>query len=102
MIFKAFEELFPTVFAEEESQDVEEQVEEEVEEEEEEEEPEDTKPQLEEECGNSSKCASYKHHLEECAARVANGSNENCVEEFFHLQHCIDTCVAPKLFAGLQ
>ncbi|ORX89668.1 Non-heme 11 kDa protein of cytochrome bc1 complex [Basidiobolus meristosporus CBS 931.73] len=102
MLFKALEELFPTVFAEE--QEVEEQPEEveEEEEEEEEEEPEDIKPQLEEECSESAKCASSKHHLEECAARVANGSNENCVEEFFHLQHCIDACVAPKLFAGLQ
>ncbi|ORY05981.1 Non-heme 11 kDa protein of cytochrome bc1 complex [Basidiobolus meristosporus CBS 931.73] len=100
MLFKALEELFPTVFAEEE--EVEEQPEEVEEEEEEEEEPEDTKPQLEEECAQSSKCAGYGHHLEECAARVANGANENCVEEFFHLQHCIDACVAPKLFAGLQ
>ncbi|KAK9763521.1 ubiquinol--cytochrome-c reductase subunit 6 [Basidiobolus ranarum] len=99
-MFKILEELIPTVFAEEEPQEeVEEQAEEE---EEEEEEPEDIKPQLEEECAQSAKCASYKHHLEECAARVANGANENCVEEFFHLQHCIDACVAPKLFAGLQ
>jgi len=33
------------------------------------------------ECRNSQKCASVKHHYEECAERVANGSKEDCVEE---------------------
>jgi len=26
------------------------------------------------------------------------GPKEDCVEEFFHLQHCASQCAAPKLF----
>ncbi|KAF3905952.1 hypothetical protein ABW21_db0202061 [Orbilia brochopaga] len=67
-------------------------------EEEEEEEPEDPMPQLQEECTNTTKCAPFKHHYEECAERVQQwddtaeeerkGKRESCVEEYFHLMHC--------------
>lgn len=80
------------------------------EEEEEEEEAEDIKPKLEEECAKSAQCASLKHHYQECAERVTaqhenpdhKGPKEDCVEEFFHLQHCATQCAAPKLFRQLK
>ncbi|RKP22998.1 ubiquinol-cytochrome C reductase hinge domain-containing protein [Syncephalis pseudoplumigaleata] len=53
-------------------------------------------------CEQSAKCTGYKHHLDACTARVEAGSNENCVEEFFHLMHCVDDCAAPKVFATLK
>ncbi|KAL1995725.1 hypothetical protein VTN49DRAFT_591 [Thermomyces lanuginosus] len=82
----------------------------EEEEEAEPEEPEDPKPKLEEECANSSKCAPYKHHFDECVERVTRqqedpdykGPKEDCVEEFFHLQHCASQCAAPKLWKVLK
>ncbi|KAI9292627.1 Non-heme 11 kDa protein of cytochrome bc1 complex [Neoconidiobolus thromboides FSU 785] len=95
MLSTIYDSFFPTVYAEE----VEEEV---VEEEEEEEEPEDTKPALAEECGNSAKCTPAKHHFQECEERVANGAKEDCVEEFFHYMHCVDECLAPKLFETLK
>ncbi|KAK3625983.1 Cytochrome b-c1 complex subunit 6, mitochondrial [Elasticomyces elasticus] len=58
------------------------------EEEEEEDEPEDIKPQLEEECMKSAKCAPLKHHYDECTERVTQQheqhgkAHEDCVEEF--------------------
>lgn len=84
----------------------------EEEEEEEEEEPVDPKPALEEECAKSSQCRGYKHHYDECVERVTAHENdpeahkghhkEDCVEEFFHLQHCATSCAAPKLFKQLK
>ncbi|KAK5087629.1 Cytochrome b-c1 complex subunit 6, mitochondrial [Exophiala xenobiotica] len=84
--------------------------EEEEDEEEEEEEPEDPKPKLEEECAKSAGCIGYKHHYQECVERVTaqqedesyKGPKEDCVEEFFHLQHCATQCAAPKLFKMLK
>ncbi|EXJ54270.1 ubiquinol-cytochrome c reductase subunit 6 [Cladophialophora yegresii CBS 114405] len=84
--------------------------EDEEEEEEEEEEPVDPKPRLEEECAKSAQCQGYKHHFDECVERVTQqqedpeykGPKENCVEEFFHLQHCATQCAAPKLFKQLK
>ncbi|KAL2000412.1 hypothetical protein VTN02DRAFT_3096 [Thermoascus thermophilus] len=78
--------------------------------EEEEEEVEDIKPKLEEECANSSQCAPFKHHFDECVERVTRqqedpdykGPKEDCVEEFFHLQHCATQCAAPKLWKALK
>ncbi|CAG8904907.1 unnamed protein product [Penicillium egyptiacum] len=83
---------------------------EEEEEEEEEEEPEDIKPKLEEECAHSAVCAPYKHHYDECVERVTRqeededfkGPKEDCVEEFFHLTHCVTACAAPKLWRELK
>jgi ubiquinol-cytochrome c reductase subunit 6 len=71
-------------------------------EEEEEEEPEDQKPAIMEACSETKECAPAKHHWQECEERVANGSSETCVEEFFHYMHCVDTCAAPKLFSELK
>ncbi|EHY60895.1 hypothetical protein ABEF92_005624 [Exophiala dermatitidis] len=83
---------------------------EEEEEEEEEEEPVDPKPKLEEDCARSAQCAGFKHHFDECVERVTaaqedpdhKGPKEDCVEEFFHLQHCATQCAAPKLWKQLK
>lgn len=29
-------------------------------------------------------------------------NKEDCVEEFFHLQHYLDECAAPRLFSQLK
>ncbi|KOG99851.1 ubiquinol--cytochrome-c reductase subunit 6 [Saccharomyces eubayanus] len=52
------------------------------------------------------------HHYEECAERVKVQQQqpgyqdldhkEDCVEEFFHLQHYLDTCTSPRLFDKLK
>ncbi|KAF3934827.1 hypothetical protein ABW19_dt0200813 [Dactylella cylindrospora] len=96
----------------EEKDDDNEEEEEAEEEEEEEDEPEDILPKLQEDCQNAKQCASYKHHYDECAERVQKwddaseeekeGPRENCVEEYFHLMHCVGDCVAPKLWAKLK
>ncbi|OCH84073.1 Non-heme 11 kDa protein of cytochrome bc1 complex [Obba rivulosa] len=76
------------------------------EEEEEEEEPEDPMPAIREECAQSSKCAAATKHFQHCQERVSSGKvayhNEDCVEELYHMMHCVDTCVAPRLFAKLK
>jgi ubiquinol-cytochrome c reductase subunit 6 len=67
-----------------------------------EEEPEDTKPAIMEAALETKQCAPLKHHLDECAKRVEEGSNENCIEEFFHVMHCQDQYAAPRIFATLK
>ncbi|GMM52320.1 ubiquinol--cytochrome-c reductase subunit 6 [Starmerella bacillaris] len=57
-------------------------------------------------------CHSFKHHLDECVARVTAAKEqegyedleykEDCVEEFFHLEHCLNENIAPVLFAKLR
>ncbi|CAI4061105.1 ubiquinol--cytochrome-c reductase subunit 6 SKDI_06G1030 [Saccharomyces kudriavzevii IFO 1802] len=52
------------------------------------------------------------HHYEECAERVKTQQQqpgyedldhkEDCVEEFFHLQHYLDSATAPRLFDKLK
>ncbi|KAL4266499.1 UQCRH/QCR6 family protein [Pleurotus pulmonarius] len=88
-----FSSIFTTVHADEEKPaDAEKQVavnsEEQAEssetpaEEEEEEEPEDALPELREQC--------------------QTGQCEDCVEEMYVMMHCVDACVAPKLFSKLR
>jgi len=75
------------------------------EEEEEEEEPEDEYPAIREQCAESKECINLKHHFEHCSEKVNAGKGhkgEDCVEELFHLMHCVDTCSAPKIFARLR
>ncbi|KAJ2400909.1 ubiquinol--cytochrome-c reductase subunit 6 [Coemansia sp. RSA 2559] len=74
----------------------------EEEEEEEEEEYEDHAPAIKEACGNTLSCKSLKHHYEECAARVDDGSKESCAEELLHFMHCVDQCAAPQIFDKLK
>ncbi|KAJ2787102.1 ubiquinol--cytochrome-c reductase subunit 6 [Coemansia interrupta] len=88
---------------EEETEEADEEAEaEEEEEEEEEEDPEDPAPAIKEACGESMACKSLKHHLDECAARVEEGSKESCAEELLHFLHCVDQCAVPKIFATLK
>ncbi|EPS99978.1 cytochrome bc1 subunit, partial [Fomitopsis schrenkii] len=71
--------------------------------EEEEEEPEDILPALREECEESAKCKAATEHFRHCEEKVNAGNGfkgEDCVEEF--MMHCVDGCVAPKLFAKLK
>lgn len=85
---------------------------EEIEEDEDEDELVDPMDTLKEECEKSTACHEYAHHFQECVDRVTKAQEdpdyehleykEDCVEEFFHLQHCINDCVAPKLFFKLK
>lgn len=89
----------------------EEDEEEEEEDDDEDDEPEDPAPALREAAAEGV-CHEFKHHFEECQARVLKEMEEpgyadkeykeDCVEEFFHLNHCIDQQVAPVLFSKLK
>jgi len=71
----------------------------------EEEEPEDVQPAIREECKASPKCAGLTKHFEHCQERVHSGQGfkgEDCVEELFHMMHCVDADAAPKVFAKLR
>ncbi|KAG7809489.1 hypothetical protein KL921_003486 [Ogataea angusta] len=67
---------------------------------------------LRKQCSETKECAHHVHHYQECVERVTKEMEEpgydekeykeDCVEEFFHLQHCINDCVAPKLFYKLK
>lgn len=108
----------PEVETPEEEEDVAKDEEEDEEEEDEDEDDEDEEEavdpfdELREECAKSAPCAHYVHHFDECVERVTaemeeedyaqKAYKEDCVEEFFHLQHCINDCAAPKLFFKLK
>ncbi|PSK38382.1 hypothetical protein C7M61_002945 [Candidozyma pseudohaemuli] len=67
---------------------------------------------LREECAKTASCVPYVHHFDHCVERVQKEQEEedyahkhykeDCVEEFFHLQHCINDCAAPRLFYKLK
>ncbi|KAI5970375.1 QCR6 [Candida margitis] len=79
---------------------------------EDEEENEDPLDKLREECVQTTACKPFDHHFHECIERVTKEQEEpgyehkhykeDCVEEFFHLQHCVNDCVAPRLFHKLK
>jgi len=72
---------------------------------EEDEEPEDIHPQLREEAQESPKCKAAAQHFFHCQEKVQSGKgfkHEDCVEEMFHMMHCTDNEVAPKLFVKLR
>ncbi|KZW01258.1 hypothetical protein EXIGLDRAFT_830215 [Exidia glandulosa HHB12029] len=107
MLSELLSSIFPTHQAEEAKEDppADEQQEEEApaEEEEEEPEPEDRLPELRTECQESKQCAEAAKHYTHCNEKVEAGEGhkgENCVEEL--MMHCVDKCVAPKLFAELK
>lgn len=96
--------FFPTSYAETEEKPAQEEGEAQAEEAEEEE-PEDILPELREECKAAPTCAGFDKHFQHCTEKVTNGEGfkgEDCVEELFHLMHCVDNCVAPKLFSKLR
>ncbi|KAI8089747.1 uncharacterized protein BX664DRAFT_333796 [Halteromyces radiatus] len=43
-------------------------------------------------------CLSARKPLDDCNARVENGSNEDCAEEVAQFLNCLDACAAPKIF----
>lgn len=81
-------------------------------EEEEEEEVTDQLEDLREHFKNTEEGKALVHHYEECAERVKIQQQqpgyadldhkEDCVEEFFHLQHYLDTATAARLFDKLK
>ncbi|KAF8305836.1 Non-heme 11 kDa protein of cytochrome bc1 complex, partial [Clavulina sp. PMI_390] len=74
-------------------------------EEEEEDDPEDIAPALREECEVTPACSGYKKHFDHCTETVNDGKgfkHEDCVEELCDLMHCVDNCVAPRLFSKLS
>ncbi|TBU24919.1 ubiquinol-cytochrome C reductase hinge domain-containing protein [Dichomitus squalens] len=110
-----FSAIFPTVHADAPEEKAEKPPQEESQEEpakepqeEEEEEPEDILPALQEECTESAKCAPLAQHFAHCEEKVHAGEGykgEDCVEELYvllHLMHCVNGCVAPKLFSKLK
>ncbi|ODQ68051.1 Non-heme 11 kDa protein of cytochrome bc1 complex [Nadsonia fulvescens var. elongata DSM 6958] len=80
-------------------------------EDEEDEEVEDPYPALRQKAAETV-CHSFKHHFDECVERVAKSQQdpnyeqleykEDCVEEFFHLEHCINDNTANALFSKLR
>lgn len=64
------------------------------------------------ECAEHEHIVPYVHHYQECVERVTKEQEEegyedkdykeDCVEEFFHLQHHLNDCVAPRLFHKLK
>ncbi|KAH3676421.1 hypothetical protein WICMUC_002052 [Wickerhamomyces mucosus] len=64
------------------------------------------------ECAEKAEIKPYVHHYAECVERVTKAQEqpgyedleykEDCIEEFFHLQHHINDCVAPRLFYKLK
>lgn len=58
---------------------------------------------LKEECANKH-CKQLLAKLEECNNRVNSKTEttETCSEELFDLLHCVDHCVAPKIFSKLK
>lgn len=117
MIRELIDAWIPAAWADdEEEEDVVEEVEEdeEDEDEDEEEEAEEKDPMdvMREECANTTACKPFNHHFHECIERVTKeleeegyaekDYKEDCVEEFFHLQHCLNDCMAPNLFYKLK
>jgi len=67
-------------------------------------EPEDPAPSIREECTKTTACAPLSRHFAHCTEKVTSGQgfpHEDCVEELFHVMHCVDNCLAPKLFSKL-
>ncbi|AOA60500.1 Ubiquinol cytochrome-c reductase complex subunit 6 [Komagataella phaffii CBS 7435] len=96
----------------EEEEEGDDEEEDEDEDDEDEEEEEDQLEVLKKQCQETPKCKPYLHHLHECIERVTKEQEEDgydekdykedCVEEFFHLEHCINDCAAPQLFYKLK
>ncbi|CAI5758657.1 unnamed protein product [Candida verbasci] len=97
---------------EEPEEDGDDEDEEDEEDEDEDEESEDPLDSLREECTKTIACKPFDHHFHECIERVTKEMEEpdyehkhykeDCVEEYFHLQHCVNDCVAPRLFNKLK
>lgn len=104
--------LQETEAGDDEGEDEDEDDDEDEDEDDEDEEATDQLDTLKEECQNTPEGKTLVHHLQECSERVLKASQEpgyeeqehkeDCVEEFFHLQHYLDSCAAPRLFNQLK
>lgn len=96
----------------EDDEDEEDDYEDDEDDEEEEEEEGDQLDRLRDQCSNTARGQELKHHYLECSERVQKQKEdpnyadldykEDCVEEFFHLQHYLDECASPRLFSKLK
>lgn len=99
------EEVVEVVEEDEEDED-------EDEDDEDEEESEDQFDALKKQCESLPSVKPVLHHYHECIERVTKEQQEpdyeskhykeDCVEEFFHLEHALNDCAAPKLFSKLK
>ncbi|EDO15405.1 hypothetical protein Kpol_1063p16 [Vanderwaltozyma polyspora DSM 70294] len=110
------ESFVPTVAkAEDDVEDAGEEEDDDDEDEDEDEEEEEAQDQLDalrQEALETEEGKGLNHHYHECVERVTkqqedpNYENleykEDCVEEFFHLQHHVDSYAAPRLFSQLK
>ncbi|CCK72740.1 ubiquinol--cytochrome-c reductase subunit 6 KNAG_0L01200 [Huiozyma naganishii CBS 8797] len=109
------EQLSPLVArAEDEDAEAEEDEEEDEDEDDEDEEEEagDQLDKIRAQCAETPEGEELKHHYLECAERVEKAKGEpgyedldykeDCIEEFFHLQHYLDSCASPRLFSNLK
>lgn len=105
-------DVAPAEEKEEEAEEDDDEEDEEDEEDGDEEESEDQFDALKKECSQLPSVKPILHHYEECVERVTKEQEEpgydekeykeDCVEEFFHLQHALTDCAAPKLFSKLK
>ena len=63
------------------------------------EEPVDARPQIQAEC--MAKCPTQSANYESCKERIKGGEGD-CEPWFFDLMHCVDHCVAHKIFHGTK
>ncbi|KAI3633580.1 hypothetical protein MIR68_008527 [Amoeboaphelidium protococcarum] len=66
--------------------------------------PHDVKEDIERECMETKECAPIKQKFDVCTERVNSNpdSEEDCVEEFFDLMHCVHKCAPEKYFHHLK
>ncbi|XP_027106359.1 cytochrome b-c1 complex subunit 6 [Coffea eugenioides] len=66
------------------------------------EEPVDPKKHMEDVC--KAKCTREWRAYEDCVFRVRKDDtgNKHCTGQYFDYWHCVDKCVAPKLFTKLK
>lgn len=58
---------------------------------------------LREKCGEDH-CQTFKDKFDSCTQRVNSrkATTESCFEELVDFMHCVDHCMAPKLFSQLK
>ena len=64
------------------------------------EEPVDPRPQLASEC--TVKCPTQSANYDACKERIKGNPEGDCEAWFFDLMHCVDHCVAHKIFHGTK
>lgn len=64
------------------------------------EEPVDHLPQLRKDCVKS--CPGPKADYDACVKRIEKSGTGDCEAWYFDLIHCVDKCVAPKVFKPLK